>query len=61
MQQAAPDDNTHTFLAWRVRHGLSLADAVKALGMTPHTMSAYTEFSEFTVRSHINTLLKTIY
>jgi hypothetical protein len=41
MQQAAPDEDTRTFLAWRMRHGLSLADAAQALGMTPRTMSAY--------------------
>jgi hypothetical protein len=41
MQQAAPDEDTRTFLAWRVRHGLSLADAAQALGMTPRTISAY--------------------
>jgi hypothetical protein len=41
MQQNAPDEDTRTFLAWRVRHGLSLADAARALGMTPRTMSAY--------------------
>lgn len=41
MQQAAPDEDTRTFLAWRLRHGLSLADAARALGMTPRTMSAY--------------------
>lgn len=41
MQQAATDEDTCTFLAWRVRHGLSLADAARALGMTPRTMSAY--------------------
>jgi hypothetical protein len=40
-QQAATDEDTRTFLAWRVRHGLSLADAARALGMTPRTMSAY--------------------
>src|SRR3989338_11098329 len=41
MQQAATDDDTRTFLAWRARHGLSLADAARALGMTPRTLSAY--------------------
>lgn len=41
MQQAAPDEDTRTFLAWRAQHGLSLADAARALGMTPRTMSAY--------------------
>lgn len=40
-QQAATDEDTRAFLAWRVRHGLSLADAAKALGMTRRTMSAY--------------------
>ena len=29
------------FAQWRARHGLSLADAAKALGMTSRTMSAY--------------------
>ena len=41
MQQSAIDDDTRTFLAWRVRHGLSLADAAQALGMTSRTMSSY--------------------
>lgn len=41
LQQAATDEDTRTFLAWRVHHGLSLADAARALGMTPRTMSAY--------------------
>lgn len=39
--QNAPDENTRIFALWRVRNGLSLADAAKALGMTPRTMSAY--------------------
>lgn len=39
--QNAPDDNTRVFAQWRARHGLSLAEAAKALGMTPRTMSAY--------------------
>jgi len=39
--QNAPDENTRIFAQWRARHGLSLADAAKALGMTPRTMSAY--------------------
>ena len=41
MQQAATDEDTRTFLGWRARHGLSLADAALALGMTPRTMRAY--------------------
>lgn len=39
--QNAPDENTRIFAQWRARNGLSLADAAKALGMTPRTMSAY--------------------
>ena len=39
--QTATDENTRTFLAWRLRNGLSLADAARALGMTTRTMSAY--------------------
>jgi DNA-binding XRE family transcriptional regulator len=39
--QNAPDENTRIFARWRARHGLSLADAAQALGMTPRTMSAY--------------------
>jgi DNA-binding XRE family transcriptional regulator len=39
--QNAPDENTRLFAQWRARHGLSLADAAKALGMTSRTMSAY--------------------
>ena len=39
--QNAPDENTRIFAQWRARHGLSLADAARALGMTTRTMSAY--------------------
>src|SRR3972149_764148 len=39
--QNAPDENTRLFARWRARHGLSLTEAAKALGMTPRTMSAY--------------------
>lgn len=39
--QHAPDANTRLFAQWRARHGLSLTEAAKALGMTPRTMSAY--------------------
>ena len=39
--QHAPDENTRLFAQWRARHGLSLTEAAKALGMTPRTMSAY--------------------
>lgn len=39
--QNAPDENTRAFCQWRARHGLSLSEAARALGMTPRTMSAY--------------------
>jgi hypothetical protein len=39
--QNAPDENTRIFAEWRLRHGLSLTDAARALGMTTRTMSAY--------------------
>lgn len=39
--QNAPDENTRLFAQWRARHGLSLMEAAKALGMTSRTMSAY--------------------
>jgi len=39
--QNAPDENTRLFAQWRARHGLSLSEAAKALGMTARTMSAY--------------------
>jgi Protein of unknown function (DUF2442). len=39
--QTSTDENTRTFIAWRLRNGLSLADAARALDMTTRTMSAY--------------------
>jgi len=39
--QNAPDENTRLFAQWRARHGLTLAQAAAALGMTARTMSAY--------------------
>lgn len=39
--QTTSDENTRTFLAWRLRNGLSLAGAAQALGMTTRTMSSY--------------------
>jgi len=39
--QNAPDENTRIFAQWRARHGLTLAQAAQALGMTPRTISAY--------------------
>lgn len=39
--QNAPDENTRIFLEWRARHGLSLSQAARELGLTPRTVSAY--------------------
>lgn len=39
--QNALDENSRVFAQWRARHGLSLADAARALGMAPRTLSAY--------------------
>jgi len=39
--QSAPDENTRIFAQWRARHGLTLAQAAQALGMTTRTVSAY--------------------
>lgn len=39
--QNAADENTRAFALWRARHGLSLAAAARALGMTTRTISAY--------------------
>jgi hypothetical protein len=39
--QHAPDEATRQFAGWRAKHGLSLAQAAQALGLTPRTVSAY--------------------
>ena len=39
--QCAADENTRIFAQWRARHGLSLAQAAEALGVTTRTISAY--------------------
>ena len=39
--QHAADENSRIFAQWRARHGLSLAAAARALGLTPRTISAY--------------------
>jgi len=40
-QQNAPDPATRAFVAWRLRNGLSLSAAARALGFTPRTVSAW--------------------
>jgi len=39
--QNAKTPEMKEFIFWRVRNGLSLFDAAKALGLTPRTVSAY--------------------
>lgn len=41
IEQNSHDEAQREFLRWRVRHALSLADAGRALGITPRTVSAY--------------------
>lgn len=40
-EQSAADPATRAFVAWRLRNGLSLAAAARALGFTPRTVSAW--------------------
>lgn len=40
-QQSASDPGTRAFVAWRLRNGLSLAAAARALGFTTRTVSAW--------------------
>lgn len=37
----ARPENTRAFAHWRARHGLSLTQAARALGLTARTISAY--------------------
>lgn len=40
-QQSAPAPETREFVAWRLRNGLSLAAAARALGFTTRSISAW--------------------
>lgn len=39
--QNATDENTRLFAVWRAKYGLGLKQASEALGLTPRTISAY--------------------
>jgi len=43
--QNAPDEQTRFFTGWRARHGFGLKQAADALGLTPRTISAYSNGS----------------
>jgi len=44
LAQSAPDENSRTFVRWRQKYQLSRVEAAHALGITPRTVSAYTNF-----------------
>lgn len=43
--QNAPDESIRFFAGWRARYGLGLKQAAEALGVTPRTISAYSNGS----------------
>ena len=45
LAQHAPNEETRAFAGWRSRYGLSLKQAANALGLTPRTISAYSNGS----------------
>lgn len=46
LAQAAPDEDTRTFIGWRARTGLGLEQAALALGVAPRTISRYSSGRE---------------
>jgi hypothetical protein len=46
LAQAAPDENTRTFIGWRGRTGFSLEQAAVALGVATRTISRYSNGRE---------------
>ncbi|PYD07341.1 hypothetical protein DND36_32640, partial [Pseudomonas savastanoi pv. glycinea] len=49
--QAATDENTRIFIGWRARTGLPLAQAAKALGVSPRSITRYSNSREPTPRT----------
>ena len=45
LAQLAPNEEARAFAGWRSRYGLSLKQAAEALGVTPRTISAYSNGS----------------
>ena len=46
LAQAAPDENTRTFIGWRARTGFGLEQAAAALGVATRTISRYSSGRE---------------
>ncbi|WP_024643301.1 DUF2442 domain-containing protein [Pseudomonas syringae] len=49
--QAATDENTRIFIGWRARTGLPLAQAAQALGVSPRSITRYSNSREATPRT----------
>lgn len=49
--QAATDENTKIFIGWRARTGLPLALAAEALGVSPRSITRYSNARETTPRT----------
>ncbi len=49
--QAATDENTRIFIGWRARTGLPLAKAAQALGVSPRSITRYSNSREATPRT----------
>ncbi|OSN65062.1 hypothetical protein BV349_03318 [Pseudomonas syringae pv. actinidiae] len=49
--QAATDENTRIFIGWRARTGLPLAQAARALGISPRSITRYSNSRETTPRT----------
>lgn len=49
--QAATDENTRIFIAWRARTGLPLAQAAQALGVSTRSITRYSNARESTPRT----------
>jgi hypothetical protein len=51
LAQAAPDENTRTFIGWRARTGFGLEQAAAALGVAARTISRYSSGREAVPRT----------
>ncbi|MFW9082885.1 DUF2442 domain-containing protein [Pseudomonas sp. P2757] len=51
LAQNAPDENTRIFMAWRARTGLPLNQAAEALGVSPRSITRYSNGREAVPRS----------
>lgn len=51
LAQSAPDENTRTFMLWRLRHRLTLDQAAEALGVSARSISRYSSGREVVPRT----------